>query len=217
MSAAANLAKPVRFENPRHVEAEDQVRADFYALLANLFYRAPDDRLLQAMMISAEPAGDTPDGASTELAKAWAALAAASGVVSHDAVQEEYEAVFVGVGRPPVMLFASFYLSGFMNEKPLAELRGDLSKLGFARDPAATEPEDHLAALCDVMRAMILGDIADAPASVDQQRAFFARHMQPWIVQCCAAITQNENANYYKRVATFAQAFFEIEIQAFEM
>ncbi len=211
------VAQPVRFESPRFVEPEDQVRADFYALLASLFYRAPDDRLLQAIVVSAEPADETASGATAAMAKAWAALAAASGVVSHDAVQEEYEAVFVGVGRPPVMLFGSFYLSGFMNEKPLAELRGDLMKLGFVRDPSVTEPEDHLAALCDVMRAMILGDVADAPASIEEQRGFFVRHLQPWVMQCCTAITENENANYYKRVAAFAQAFFEIEIQAFEM
>ena len=207
------VVQPVRFDQPRHVEPEDQVRADFYALLANLFYRAPDDRLLQAMMISAEPAGESVD----DLATTWAALAAASSVVSHDVLQEEYEAVFVGVGRPPVMLFGSFYLSGFMNEKPLAELRGDLMKLGFARDANVTEPEDHLAALCDVMRAMILGDVASTPASIEQQRTFFTRHIQPWIAQCCSAILQNEKADYYKRVAAFAQSFFEIEKQAFEM
>ena len=203
----------VKFENSRQIEPEEQVRADFYALLATLFYRAPDEGMLQAMMLSAEPEGESAD----DLAKEWAALVAASGVVSQDAVVEEYQAVFVGVGRPPVMLFGSFYLSGFMNEKPLAELRSDLSALGFARDPQVREPEDHLAALCDVMRAMILGDVAEAPASIEQQRAFFAKHIQPWVVQCCGAITQSEKANYYGRVAAFAQAFFEIEIEAFEM
>ena len=207
----------VRFDNPRHIEPEDQVRADFYALLATLLYRAPEESLLRAIMLSAEPEGGTTGDVADDLAKAWAALAAASGAVSHDAVLEEYEAVFVGVGRPPVMLFGSFYLSGFMNEKPLAELRGDLMALGFARNPEVTEPEDHLAALCDVMRAMILGDVADAPASIERQRSFFVKHMQPWVLQCCDAITQCEKSNYYRRVAAFAKAFFEIEIQAFEM
>ena len=217
----ADKPQTVRFEHPRHVEPEDQVRADFYALLASLFYRAPDEGLLRTMKhadtltggSNIEPIGE----AAGELAKAWQMLAAASGVVNHDAVIEEYEAVFVGVGRPPVMLFGSFYLSGFMNEKPLAELRGDLIALGFARDENVTEPEDHLAALCDVMRALILGDIAEAPASIERQRVFFVKHMKPWLAQCCSAITQNEKSNYYKRVAAFAQAFFEIEIQAFEM
>ena len=211
----ANEPQIVKFD--RHVVPEDQVRADFYALLATVFYRAPDEGLLRAMMHSAGPKAEPAGEAADELAKTWAALAAASGVVSHDAVQEEYEAVFVGVGRPPVMLFGSFYLSGFMNEKPLAELRSDLIALGFARDPEVREPEDHLAALCDVMRALILGDVADVPASIEQQRRFFAKHMQPWVAQCCSAITQSEKTNYYRRVAAFAQAFFEIEIEAFEM
>ncbi|MEO8103232.1 MAG: molecular chaperone TorD family protein [Betaproteobacteria bacterium] len=203
----------VRFDAPRRLEPEDQVRADFYALLAALLYRAPDEGLLKAMMLSAEPAGEESD----RLATSWAALAAASGVVIAEAVEEEHAALFVGVGRPPVMLFGSYYLSGFMNEKPLAELRNDLRALGFSRDPSVTEPEDHLAALCDVMRALIQGDVADAPASLKQQRDFFAKHMQPWVLQCCGARTQSEKSNYYRRVAAFAQAFFEIEIQAFEM
>ena len=207
----------VKFDNPRHVEPEDQVRADFYALLATLLYRAPDDAILRAIMLSPEPVAETNSDASAALANTWAALAAASGAVSHDAVDAEYQEAFVGVGRPPVMLFGSFYLSGFMNERPLAQLRGDLIALGFARDPHVTEPEDHLAALCDVMRALILGDVSDAPAAIQQQRSFFVKHMQPWVVQCCNAILQNEKTNYYRRVAAFAKAFFEIEIQAFEM
>jgi len=206
-------AQAVRFDSPRRIEPEDQVRADFYALLANLFYRAPDDRLLQAMLISAEPVGDS----ANDLSLGWAALAAASGVVTSDAVVEEYQSLFIGTGRPPVMLFGSFHIAGFMNEKPLAELRGDLARLGYARDASVTEPEDHLAALCDVMRSMILGDVAHAPADIETQREFFGKHMQSWVLQCCAAITENEKANYYRRVADFARAFFEIEIQAFEM
>jgi TorA maturation chaperone TorD len=216
MSAQAmerTAAQAVRFDSPRRIEPEDQVRADFYALLANLFYRAPDDRLLQAMLISAEPVGDS----ANDLSRAWAALAAASGVVTSDAVSEEYQSLFIGTGRPPVMLFGSFYIAGFMNEKPLAELRGDLARLGYVRDASVTEPEDHLAALCDVMRAMILGDVAHAPADIATQCEFFGKHMRPWVLQCCAAITENEKANYYRRVADFARAFFEIEIQAFEM
>lgn len=220
MNAQAELLpapQSVKFDHPRPIAPEDQVRADFYALLASLFYRAPGDSMLHAMMLSAGPDCQADAGAPDDLAKTWAALAAASAAVSHDAVEEEYAAVFVGVGRPPVMLFGSYYLSGFMNEKPLAELRSDLIALGFARDPQVTEPEDHLAALCDVMRALILADVADAPASLAQQKNFFVKHMQPWVVQCCDATMQNEKTNYYRKVAGFAQAFFAIEMQAFAM
>ena len=208
-------SQPIRFEQPRVIDAEDQVRADFYALLANVFFRAPDERLLHAIMIAPEPTSASAHGAA--MAKAWAALAAASAVVTADAVHEEFDKLFGGVGRAQLMPYGSFYLAGFLNEKPLAELRTDLARMGFSRDDATSETEDHLAALCDVMRAIILGDVASAPASLDAQRQFFKKHLQPWILQCCDATIENENSNYYKRVAAFAKSFFEIEIQAFDM
>lgn len=217
MQAKNAQASAVAFDAPRLVGAEDQVRADFYALLASLFYRAPDERLLQSIVIASEPADVDQTAASEQLTKAWRALAEASNVVSYDAVEEEYQAVFVGVGRPPVMIYGSFYLAGFMMEKPLAELRTELAKLGFTRDQAAYESEDHLAALCDVMRALILGDLTDAPASTAEQKKFFSQHLQPWVLQCCDAVSQFEKSNYYRRVAAFAKAFFEIEIAAFEI
>ena len=209
-----SVMEAIRFEHPRSIAEEDQARADFYALLANLFYRAPDERLLQAILIAPEPTAAASDQA---LVEAWAALAAASGVVTPDALSEEFEILFIGVGRASVMLYGSYYLAGFLNEKPLAELRTDLARMGFSRDGAVPETEDHIAAMCDVMRAMILGDVANASATLDEQRQFFLKHMQPWVIACCDAAINNENSNYYKRVAAFAKAFFMIEIQAFEM
>ena len=213
MNAIIEPSQAVKFDGPRSISVEDQVRADFYALLASLFYRAPDDRLLQAIVIANEPSAE----ASDELLPAWRALAQASAVVSHEAVEQEYEAVFVGVGRAPVLLYGSFYLSGFMMEKPLAALRDDLAMLGFARAVDAHESEDHLAALCDVMRAMILGDLSDAPASIAAQKQFFAKHIASWAGKCCDAIQTYEHSNYYRRVAAFAKVFFEIETEAFEI
>jgi len=210
-----STSQPIRFEQPRGIDVEDQVRADFYALLANLFFRAPDERLLQAIMIAPEPTSDSVLGDA--MGKAWAALAAASAAVTSDAVHEEFDQLFGGVGRAQLMPYGSFYLAGFLNEKPLAELRSDLARMGFSRDDAASETEDHLAALCDVMRAIILGDVASAPATLEAQQQFFKKHLQPWILQCCDATIKNENSNYYKRVAVFAKCFFEIEIQAFDM
>lgn len=213
MNAIIEPAQAVKFDSPRSIAAEDQVRADFYALLASLFYRAPDDRLLQAIVIANEPSAE----ASDELLLAWRALAQASAVVSHEVLDEEYESVFVGVGRAPVLLYGSFYIAGFMMEKPLAALRDDLAALGFARYAETHEPEDHLAALCDVMRGLILGDLADAPADIAVQKQFFARHIQPWAGKCCDAIQTYEHSNYYRRVAALAKVFFEIETEAFEI
>ena len=207
--------QPIRFEQPRVIDAEDQVRADFYALLASVFFRAPDERLLHAIMIAPEPTSESALGDA--MAKAWAELAAASAAVTPDAVHEEFEKLFGGVGRAQLMPYGSYYQAGFLNEKPLAELRSDLARMGFARDVAASETEDHLAALCDVMRAIILGDVASAPATLEAQRQFFKKHLQPWLLQCCDATINNENSNYYRRVAAFAKRFFEIEIQAFDM
>ena len=148
-------SQPIRFEQSRAIDVEDQVRADFYALLANLFFRAPDERLLHAIMIAPEPTSEPALGDA--MGKAWAALAAASAAVTADAVQAEFDKLFGGVGRAQLMPYGSYYLAGFLNEKPLAELRSDLARMGFSRDAVASETEDHLAALCDVMRAIILG------------------------------------------------------------
>ncbi|MBL8513346.1 MAG: molecular chaperone TorD family protein [Betaproteobacteria bacterium] len=204
-------AQTVAFESPRRLAPEDQVRADYYGLLSALFYGAPDARLLQAIVVSAAPECEG------DLAKAWRHLADASGVMPPEAIAEEYEQLFVGIGRPAVMLFGSFYLAGFMNEKPLAELRTELDRLGFRRSESAHETEDHLAALCDVMRALITGGLADAPATLDVQQRFFDSHVRAWVLRCCDATTANEKANYYQKVAAFARAFFEVEIQAFDM
>lgn len=212
----AAIAQNITFDSPRVIDVEDQVRADFYALLAHLFSRAPDDRVLQSIVITQEPT----DEASTELTKAWRALSAASAVVTHDALVEEYEAVFVGVGRPPVILYGSFYIAGFMMEKPLAELRDDLAKMGFSRNAEVRESEDHLAAVSDVMRALILGVMGsgtDAPAEIAAQKVFFEKHLKPWVFKCCTAIQVYEKSNYYKRVAKFAEQFFAMESEAFEM
>lgn len=209
MSVTQPPISAVMFDAPRLIEPEDQARADFYALLASLFYRAPDATLLQAIAIAEPPSG--------VLAAAWQKLADASNVVPEDAVQEEYAALFVGVGKPPVMLYGSFYMAGFMMEKPLAALRQELAELGFVRADSVREPEDHVAAICDVMRAMILGDLENKPHSVETQRQFFLTHVKPWIFDCFAAISAYHQANYYKHVAGFATGFFQVEFEAFEI
>jgi len=202
----------VAFDTPRTIAPEDQARADCYALLAALFYAAPDARLLQAIVIAEEPPAI---GETAPLAASWRALAAAAAHVTTDALADEYQRVFIGVGVPEVFLFGSHYLAGFMNEKPLAHLREDLRALGLKRSAAATEPEDHIAAECDVMRFLISGDLHAQPASVEDQQRFFATHMQPWVLEFCAATVQSAEANFYRRVAALAQAFFAIEIEAF--
>lgn len=203
------ITTETKFEVPRSIEPEDQARADYYALLASLFYRAPDARLLQAIVIAEPPVG--------VLSSTWQRMADAANVVPEDALAEEYDAVFVGMGKPPVMVYGSFYMAGFMMEKPLAALRQDLAELGLVRAQNVREPEDHLAAICDVMRAMILGDIDTKSQSLENQRVFFLTHVKPWIFDCTNAISAYHQSNFYKHVAAFATAFFEVELEALEM
>jgi TorA maturation chaperone TorD len=208
MSASMDTST-VQFESPRAVTPEDQARANFYALIAHLFYRGPEEALLQAIAV-AEP----PEGA---LGTSWHALSAAASVMPADAAMEEFNEAFVGVGRPPLMLYGSYFLAGFMMEKPLSDLRNDLAELGFSRVAHVSEPEDHLSALCEVMRALILGDVERKRADIAVQQKFFLTHINPWIFRCMDEIKAYHHANLYKHVAAFAQTFFEIESEAFKM
>ena len=201
---------------PPGLAQEDQSRADFYALLARLFIAPPDARLLQSIMIA--PVSDPHrQSADSPLLESWRRLAMAASAFSTAELEGEFNQLFVSVGRCDVMPFASYFLTGFLHEKPLAKLRADLSLLGLSRSEAVLETEDHIAALCDVMRFLIVGDGENQPASIAAQKAFFAAHLQPWALQFCQAVTQAETAIFYKHVANFAQAFFEIEITAFEI
>jgi TorA maturation chaperone TorD len=194
--------------------AEDQARADWYALLARLFYSAPDAGLLNSL---AQADSLDPQSADSALDLAWEELVAAASLMEADAIGEEFSSLFVGVGNPRINPYASLYLSGFMMEKPLASLRSDLAALGLARTEKAAEPEDHLAALCEIMRLLIAGAPAWERRPLAEQRAFFMKHIVPWYARCVEDIRQAEGANFYRKVADLAQAFFEIEYQAFEL
>ena len=202
----------------RHrLEPEDQARADFYALLARL-YAAPPDAPLLAAIHRAEPlaaATHAGEGEAARLGAAWDALRAASGVMEVDAAREEYDDTFVGVGRSEVNLHASHWLTGFMMERPLAELRATLSTLGLGRKPGVTMVEDHVAALFETMRLLIAGDGERAPRPVADQRRFFELHLAPWIGRCCDATQICPIANYYRRVASFTQCFMALERDSF--
>jgi len=221
MSATADGSptEPVAAAVNRAPSPEDQARADFYALLARLFADAPDAALLAAIAHAAplgveadiEPAED----AAPTLAAAWDALRGASAAMDPDAVIEEYNDLFVGVGKSEVNLHASHWLTGFMMEKPLVELRAALDGLGLARQAGVTMLEDHLAALCETMRILIAGQGARAPAPISAQRDFFERQIAPWAFSCCAAINDSSVANYYRAVAQFSDRYLALERDSF--
>ncbi len=195
-----------------YVSPEDHGRANFYALISRLFAAAPDQALLAAIAGSPPLATDD-NGAALPLA--WSKLIAASTAMDEDAASEEFEKLFIGVGKAPVNLHASHHLTGFMMEQPLADVRGTLATLGFARVETQTIVEDHLAALTEVMRLLIVGGDGVQPSSVSAQRQFFAAHIEPWFELCCTAISKSPLANFYTVVAQFTCSFLQVERDAF--
>ena len=189
------------------LEPEDEARAQFYALLARLFANGPDAPLLTALGRS-EPWSDAPDN---PLAQAWNTLILASSAMDRAAALQEYTELFVGVGKAECNLHASYWMREASALRPLVAVRSDLKALGLARQGGSTVYEDHLSALCETMRFLIQGEHERAPATVDVQRAFFSRHVAPWVFDCCNAICECPLANYYRRVAEFTTLFMAIE------
>ena len=191
---------------------EETARAEVYGLLAALYYAAPSAELHDNLRVAVT---QTPAPGAV-LESSWAELVAAAREHSLADIGNEYDTLFGGVSKPEVYLFGSHYLSGFLNEKPLAALRTDIAGLGLARGEAMPETEDHVAYLCEVMRYLIAGDDV-AVANLTRQREFFARHAQPWLPQMCEAIMAHPKARFYRALAGFTQVFVSVESQGFDM
>ena len=191
---------------------EETARAEVYGLLAALYYAAPSAELHDNLRVAVT---QTPAPGAV-LESSWAELVAAAREHSLADIGNEYDTLFGGVSKPEVYLFGSHYLSGFLNEKPLAALRTDIAALGLARDEAMPETEDHVAYLCEVMRYLIAGDDI-AVANLTRQREFFARHAQPWLPQMCEAVMAHPKARFYRALAGFTQVFVSVESQGFDM
>ncbi len=191
---------------------EETARAELYGLLAALYYAAPTPDLLAQLRVAVTEA----PAAGGFLEEPWRVLVGAAREQDHVSLVAEYDALFGGIGKPEVYLYGSHYLSGFLNEKPLAALRTDLLRLGLARDDAMRETEDHLAYLCEVMRYLIAGEDA-ALANLAQQRDFFAQHLQPWVMTLCDTLQAHPKARFYAALAELTRAFMNIEAQGFDM
>lgn len=193
-------------------DGEELARAEAYGLLARLWFSPPDEELLQQFRVAVTQAPQP--GAFLE--GPWEALVAAMREARQSAVAEEYDALFHGVGRPEVLLFGSYYLSGYLNEKPLAQLRGDLVELGLAKDESRGETEDHVSFVFEVMRYLIAGDDV-AVCNLERQRRFFRAHVQTWVEALCDAVIASPRAQVYGRLAEFTRAFIQVETQGFDM
>lgn len=184
----------------------DQARAQEYALLSTLLARGPDARMIERL---AHLRGD-----ATPLGIAHAALGNAAAGTSAERVQREHFALFVGLGKGGMFPYASYYLTGFLQGRPLAHLRDALHRLGIERAEEQSEPEDHAAFLLAIMSGLADGRIA-APAGADRQ--LFEQHLAPWIGRFFGDLEQARSAEFYASVGALGRAFMEIEVEAFAL
>ena len=204
--ARAILRPDLYGENLSQPDEVDAARAREYALLAKLLGRAPDAAFLRQI---AKLRGN-----ATPLGVAHAALAEAADRASVEQVACEFFDLFIGVGRGELLPYGSYYLTGFLNERPLARLRGDLRELGVERVNTQSEPEDHAAILCEIMAGLIGGPF---PAVIDKQRQVFEKHLAPWIGRFFADLAVAEAADFYRHVGTVGRLFIEIETEGFAL
>ena len=187
---------------------EERLRAHQYQLLARFLAAPPDAALLHLA------AGFTGD--DTELGSALGALARVAASVTPEAAAEEYHDLFIGVPRGELLPYASYYLTGFLYDRPLAKLRVDMARLGIARADEVKEPEDHIAALCDMMAGLITGAFGP-PLDLVGQRAFFDAHLAPWAARFFADLEGARSATLYAPIGTLGRVFIGIEQAAFGM
>src|SRR5262247_240192 len=203
------ILRPDLYQDVATTEPLDEIesaRAQEYALLAALLARAPDAGLLERL------AGLRAD--ASPLGVAHAAMAEAALQTDADKVQREYFDLFIGLGRGELLPYGSYYLTGFLHERPLARLRAHLDKLGLERTPGQAEPEDHAAILCEIM-AGLASHRFPAPAGSD--RELFEQHLAPWIGRFFADLEQAEAADFYRGVGRLGRVFIDIETDAFAL
>ena len=190
------------------VPEEDVLRSRFYALLARLLAAPITEEDLQTVRAL--------EGDETELGAALGAMANISAKTSLKTATNEYDALFIGVVHGELVPYASYYLTGFLQEKPLAELRFDMVRLGIARSEDLVEPEDHIAVVCEMMHGLITGAFGEA-TSIDIQKDFFDSHIRPWASRFFQDLEAAESAVLYMPVGTIGRVFMEVEAKAFEM
>jgi TorA maturation chaperone TorD len=185
------------------VDEIDAARAQEYALLAALLARAPDAGLLKRL---AELRGD-----ASPLGIAHAALGEAAAATTVERVEREFFDLFIGLGRSELMPYGSYYLTGFLYERPLARLRGDLIALGIERAEGQCEPEDHAAILCEIMAGLASGRFGSKPGA---DRELFEKHLAPWLGRFFTDLERASSADFYRRVGALGRVFVEIEAEA---
>ncbi len=192
---------------------EDLARADLYGLIARFFHLPPDQELLDQIAATADQQ-DAADEAP--LAKAWMDVVEVAKNNSAKAWHDEFDLNFISVGKPNVVLNGSFYMAGHLNERPLVNIRNALAEFGLESAEEVTETEDHISALCEVMRYLIAGDDVEV-SNLTNQRVFFNEHIRPWYEEMCDAIEVIPEMHLYRPVAALTREFLAIEGQGFDM
>lgn len=187
---------------PDSLPFEEQLRAGTYTLLARLLAAVPDADLL-ARLRTIQAAGEPGD----TLAAAWLQLEQAAAQARGEALDDEYHALFIGLGRGELIPYGSWYLTGFLMEKPLGRLRRDLAALGYERQEGVHEPEDHAAALCEVMALLI----ADPEVTPETQQQFFATHLGTWLERFFEDLEKAPSARFYRAVGRLGGEFIKLE------
>lgn len=193
-------------------DSEEVARAELYGLLARLWLAPPDAALLEQFRVAVTQAPQP--GAWLEAP--WEALVAALRDTTVEAAATEFADLFQSVGKAEVFPYASYHLAGTLNERPLALLRADLAELGLGRDTAATETEDHIAYVLEVMRYLIAGDDI-AVCNLEQQGRFYRAHVQTWVDALCEATIAHPRSQVWRAVAAFTREFIQVETQGFDM
>jgi TorA maturation chaperone TorD len=193
-------------------DSDELARAEIYGLLAHLFYAPPTGELHGQLRAAATEAPVR--GAFLE--RGWAEVVGSAQRLGADDIAEEYAELFLGVGRPEIFLYGSYYLAGTLNEKPLVALRDDLRALGLERPETVAETEDHIASLCEVMRYLIAGDDLGTSNLAAQQR-FYNAHLRGWIDAFCDTLEAHPRADFYRSVAAFTRDFAAVEAQGLDL
>lgn len=193
---------------PAGCREEDALRADLYDFLGAFLANPPNaDLLKQAGSLT---------GDDTVIGRGIRALSAIAKASAPPSAREEFEALFIGLGRGELMPFGSYYMTGFLNEKPLALLRADMRRLGIARAPNVYEPEDNIASLCEMMAGLIRGRFFGM-ASLDEQKRFFNTHLAPWAGHFFMDLEGAKGSVLYAPVGAIGRAFMQVEAEGFRL
>lgn len=195
------------------LDAEEQARANVYALLARLFAAPADADLLRGIASGSHPGNDGQRQDTGEFALAWHELVNAAGAAQHAAVADEYQQLFVGTGRPEIALYVGAYTARTSVDSMLVDLRSFLAEHGLQRRSGVNEPEDHIAMLFEIMRFLI----QEQHSAVDEQRRFFDRFIWTGGASLCDAISKHRGAQFFRPVARFTKCFLFVEHEAFDM